>query len=199
MKQLGIGISIISLVPPQLSVPIGQLASEHIHTAKQRIQATLIKAGISTFIGGIDISANEHKREFDPHFQLQAWILAPTDQIRPAESKLRAAIPKTSTVPRPVKIKLWDRNLAALGYALKDHFVRRVSYQREANEDGSKHTCRNTRDRPLRVEQHIELAITLDQAGLQARLILGGCRVVRTVNGPMIRPITKRQHDSDDQ
>jgi hypothetical protein len=68
-----------------------------------------------------------------------------------------------------------------------------VSYVREASDDGSRHRCCNTRDRSLRVEQEIELAITLDQVGHQARLQLGGCRVVRTSSGPMIRMIARNQ------
>jgi hypothetical protein len=92
-----------------------------------------------------------------------------------------------------VKIKEWDGDPAALGYTLKNTFVRRVSYQREASNDRSKHACRNTRDRSLRIEQEIELMIILDRAGLHARLHLGGCRVVRTLNGPQIRMIESKQ------
>ncbi|GEO17782.1 hypothetical protein [Microvirga aerophila] len=192
--------SILSLVHAGHSIPVGQLTPEHIHTAKKKIQTILSKAGITTFIGGIDLSANEDENgAFEPYYQIQSWISAPTEQIRHAERQLRKLFPRSEYTPRPVKILPWDGNPAAIVYTLKSTFVRRVSYDRAASDDGSRHACRNTRDRPLRVEQEIELMIALDRAGLHSRLLLGGCRVVRTVNGPMIRPITTRQHGNSNQ
>jgi hypothetical protein len=186
--------SILSIIHANLNIPVRQLTPEFIEDAKKKTEAILRRVGITTFIGGTDISANEYETgEVDPHFQIQSWILAPTHEVRKAETKLRAAFPRTDTTPRPIKIKMWDGNLAALGYALKNTFVRRVSYRREASKDGFKHACRNTRDRPLRVEQHIELLIALDRVGLHARLHLSECRVVRTVSGPMIRMISNRK------
>jgi hypothetical protein len=179
------GILALSIVDASLSVPAGELTAAHIQTVKKRMQAILTKAGITTSIGGIDFSANEDENHaFDPHWQPQYWILALGDQVNASEREIRKRFPKTATVPRPVKIKEWDGNQAALGYALKNTFVRRVSYQREASKDGSKHACRNTRDRDLRAKHQCGLAIILDRAGLHARLHLGGCRVVRTLNGP---------------
>jgi hypothetical protein len=190
LQVLGASVSVVSLVHADLSVPVKQLTPDLILDANKKIQAILKRAGITTFVGGIDISANEDEAgEIHPHFQIQSWILVLTQEVRRVETKLRASFPKTDTTPRPVKIKEWDGNLAALGYALKNTFDRRVSYHREASEDGSQHACRNTRDRPLRVEQEIELVIALDRAGLHARLHLGGCRVVRTARGPEIRMI----------
>jgi hypothetical protein len=190
LQSLKTSVSVVSLVHPNTGVPVGKLTPEHIRTVNRKISATLTPARVTIFLGGIDFSANEeHDRTFDPYWQPQSWILALTDEVRKVETKLRAAFLKTETTPRPVKIKTWDGNQAALGYALKNTFDRRVSYHREANESGSKHACRNTRDRDLRIDQEIELMITLDRVGLHARLHLGGCRVVRTANGPEIRLI----------
>jgi hypothetical protein len=192
LGELSRSISVPSLVYADHSIPVGQLTPEHIQTAKRKVQSILTKAGITTWIGGIDVSANEDESDtFEPYFQIQSWIFAPTQQVQPAEPQLRELFPRTETTRRPVRIQPWDGNLAALAYALKNTFVRRVSYTREANNDGSQHACRNTRDRSLRVEQQIHLTIALDRAGLHARLLLGGCRVVQTDHGPMIRPISR--------
>jgi hypothetical protein len=201
LQEHGGEIAVLSLVHADLSVPVGELTPEHLNKAKRKIQKILTKAGVTTFIGGIDVSANEDETgEVEPYYQIQTWILAPMDQVKVAERKLRKSFPRTKATPRPVKIQAWDGNIRALAYSLKNIFDRRVSYLRKTSEDGSQHRCRNTRDRSLRVEQHIELAITLDRAGLHARLHLGGCRVVRTTDGPMIRLIgSEKGKDKGDQ
>jgi hypothetical protein len=190
LKVLATETSVPSLVHDHQRIPVDKLTSDHIRTAKRKIQTILTRTGITTFIGGIDISANEDETgRVESYYQIQTWILAPTDQVKVAERKLRKTFPRTKATPRPVKIQAWDGNVGALAYSLKNTFDRRVSYIREASKDGSQRACRNTRDRSLRVEQHSELAITLDRVGLHARLHLGGCRVVRTKGGPMIRLI----------
>lgn len=185
-------MSALSLVHDSLRIPVGELTPEHILRSGRLYKRLLIQAGITTFFGGLDASANEKDGEA-AYLQIQTWVFAPTQQVQWVERTLRDLLPRTKNVPRPVTVKLWDGNLAALAYSLKNTFDRRVSYEREASDDGSRHQCCNTRDRSLRVEQEIELAITLDQVGHQARLQLGGCRVVRTSSGPMIRMIGGNQ------
>jgi hypothetical protein len=181
--------SILSIVHADLSVPVGQLTPEFMEQANKKIEAILRRVGIKIFVGGVDFSVNEDETgTVPPYIQPQAWILAPTEEVRKAETKLRASFPKTITTPRPVKIKEWDGGLAALAYALKNTFVRRISIHRE-DPTGLRNPYRDTRDRDLRVDQEIELLIALDRAGLHARLHLGGCRVVHTADGPMIRMI----------
>jgi hypothetical protein len=190
LKALATETSVLSLVHDQLRVPLNELTARSVQKAKRKIQTILTKAGVTTYVGGIDISANEDETgRVEPYYQIQTWILAPTDQVRAAERKLRKTFPRTELTSRPVKIQAWDGNVGALAYSLKSTFDRRVSYLRKGSEDGSQHACRNTRDRPPRVKQHIELAITLDRVGLHARLHLAGCRVVHTADGPMIRLI----------
>ncbi len=193
LKSFKVSVSVLSLVHADLSVSTGQLTSEFIKEANRKTRAKLKRVNILTFIGGIDISANEDETEAaDPHFQIQSWVLALTHEVRKAETKLRAAFPKTKTIPRPVKIKEWDGDLAALAYALKNSFDRRVSIICE-DKPGLRKPYRDTRDRDLRVEQQIELMIALDRTGLHARLHLGGCRVVHTADGPMIRLIKEKR------
>jgi hypothetical protein len=183
-------MSTLSLVHPELTVPIGELTPDHIQAAKRKLQSILTTVGISTFIGGIDFSVNESETEvIIPYFQIQFWGLAPRTEVMSAERQLRTLFPGTKATPRPVKIQPWDGNLAALGYALKNTFDRRISIISES-QSGRRNSHRNTRDRPLRVEQHIGLLIVLDRIGLHSRLQLSGCRVVKTKGGPQIRWIT---------
>jgi hypothetical protein len=184
---------VLSLIHADHSVPVGELTPEHIQAARRKIQNILTKAGITNYIGGIDFSANEDENgAFEPYYQIQSWILAPTNQVNSAERELRKLFPRSENIPRPVIIQKWDGDQAALGYALKSEFDRRVCIMCE-DKSGLRNSYRDTRDRHLRVEQQIELLIALDRAGLHARLHLGGCRVVRTLNGPQIRMIESKQ------
>jgi hypothetical protein len=192
LTQLETEIAVVSIVPDDLGVPIGQLGPELLAQTKRRIERAIKEAGITTIIGGFDFSVNEHEDgEFEPYHQPQFWGFVPRDQARKAKAQLRKAFPKTDTTQRPLKILKWNGKRGALAYALKSKFARRVSYYRQASDDGLQHGCWNTRHRFLRVQQEIELMIALDQAGLDARLLMRGARIVRTANGPMIRAITK--------
>jgi hypothetical protein len=62
-KALATETSVLSLVHDQLRVPLGELTPEHIQTAKRKVQTILARAQVTTFIGGIDISANEDETE----------------------------------------------------------------------------------------------------------------------------------------
>jgi hypothetical protein len=62
---------------------------------------------------------------------------------------------------------------------MKPQFWRRQGYLDE-KEDRS---CRNTRDRPLRGIEAVELALFLNRIGLRARLMLGGSRLTELENG----------------
>ncbi|MBL0404414.1 hypothetical protein JKG68_10580 [Microvirga aerilata] len=192
LKELGQDVSILSLVPPDQGMPIGQFGPEVLPAMANRVRKAMEKAGITIAVGGLDFSANEHEAdEFTPYYQPQLWVLIPRHEARKSKANLLAVFPPTHTTRRPVKILKWNGNRAALAYAIKSKFNRRMTYDREASDNGSQHACQNTRHRPLRVEQQIELMIALDQAGLNARLFMRGARIVRTNHGPMIRPITK--------
>jgi hypothetical protein len=210
LNDLGTSISVLSLVHADLAVPVNELTADHLQAAKRKIRTILTKAGISTFIGGTDISANEHhpsiintnnaaehdQRAHDGdvhhHWQVQAWVFADANEVTYAERSLRKLFPRTESTPRPVKILAWNGDLGALGYALKNTFARRVRYRREVSTDGLRHGCWNTRDRPLRTEQQAELVMVLDRVGHHARLHLAGCRIVHTAAGPRIRMINGR-------
>jgi len=72
-----------------------------------------------------------------------------------------------------MRIVRYDGSPKALAYALKADFSRRVSLPRRRTSD-SITTRRNTRNRPLRASQKVELELALDQAGLVARIFQFG-------------------------
>src|SRR5688500_15035150 len=86
LKALAAEMSVLSLVHDQLKVPLSELTARSIQTAKRKIQTIPTMAGRTTLIGWIDISANEDETgEVEPYYQMQTWILAPTDQVKAAE------------------------------------------------------------------------------------------------------------------
>ena len=62
---------------------------------------------------------------------------------------------------------------------MKPQFWRRQGYLDE-REDRS---CRNTRGRPFRGVEAVELALFLDSIGFRSRLMLGGSRLTKIENG----------------
>lgn len=183
-------IRVLSVVDARHAVPVGRLNPAVLHASGMGIANALKSLGVATSLLAVDLSVNESADgEFDPHWQPQAWIFAPAAQVDPVRKAIRAAIPATHTVPRPVKVQTWDGNPAALAYALKAEFARRVSVRKPADGGRGRGACRNTRDRPLRVDQRRELLIALDRAGFQARLHLRGFRLTKTADGPRIRLI----------
>jgi hypothetical protein len=191
-RDVGGGTSVLSIVPPNEQVPIGELDGAAIHAAGATIAKTLKSLSLTTALVTIDASANESREgEFDPHWQLQGWVSVPKVQVdRIRRDDIREAFPASKTVPRPVKVQVWDGDPAALAYGMKTDFVRRVSYLKPADPVRGRGECRNTRDRDLRVHQLVELLLALDSAGFRARLHLLGARLTKTADGPRIRLIT---------
>ena len=86
-------------------------------------------------------------------------------------------------IPKPVMIKRFDRNLAAIAYAVKGDFQRRVTLPKDIDRDGSTKKRRNVRYRPLRAKQNLELLMMLDRIGLESRVFLYGVEVIDLPKG----------------
>jgi len=144
---------------------------------------------ITHAVGGFDVSINEHLTgDFPAHWRPHAWIFLRKGELsRKAEKEFRDQFPKDPLmVPKPVMIKRFDRNLAALAYALKGDFQRRVTLPRSTERDGSNKTRRNVRYRPLRARQKLELLLMLDRVGLEDRLFGYGMKVAERSGKPRI-------------
>jgi hypothetical protein len=77
-----------------------------------------------------------------------------------------------------LRIVRYDGSPTGLAYALKNDFSRRVSLPRKKTAFMT--TRRNTRNRPLRATQKVELALALYQAGLADRVFQLGTASVLT-------------------
>jgi hypothetical protein len=124
--------------------------------AKDAIRVALIDAGILRGFFGLDISFNEDlEGDFEPHWLLH-WRGFGTDEISKRRSeRFWSHFPKTTEIPKPRRSGEFDGDLSGIANSMKPQFWRRQGYLDE-KEDRS---CRNTRDRPLRGIEAVELAL----------------------------------------
>jgi hypothetical protein len=141
---------------------------------RRHLQVALMAAKIRQAIGGLDISINEHENgKFIPHWRPHVWILVATKNPKGLRKCLKERFAASRRVRRPLQIVQYDGSPKALAYALKTDFSRRVSLPRKRKTD-SITTRRNTRNRPLRSRQKVELALALHRAGLADRVFQFG-------------------------
>jgi hypothetical protein len=152
-----------------------------------RLRKALKAAGIPA-VGGFDISANEHETgDFEPHWMPHAWLLAPAQAFKRGETVLREwFLSDHKRTFRPVQAKDFDGNPAGFAYALKTDFIRRDSLVKRILPDGSRSTF-GTRDKPIGGSERVELALALDQAGLDARMFLRGYRLLASEDDVAVR------------
>lgn len=137
-------------------------------------------AKIEVAVLGLDVSFNEHEQNLSPtHWCLHLRAHVPGKISSSAIQKLRRSLPRTLLISRPLTITNWDGDLAAVAYSAKATFGRRQTYTQVRPH----RACQNTRGRPLRGTERVELAIFLDQIGLRRRLILHGADLVLDRNG----------------
>src|SRR5271166_5811280 len=144
---------------------------------RRRLRRALQDVNVPAF-GGFDISLNEHEtEEFAPYWAPHAFILVPSRPLRRREARFREWFLGDARTPRPIFIQDFDGRRAGRAYALKPDFSRRVSLLPWPRADGSRSTF-GTRNKLIWGPQRVELALALDRAGLDARLILCGYELV---------------------
>jgi len=186
---------IVSLVLDH-QYPRGDLGkSPTIQTLQQRAKDVLGNSGVDFALGGVDLSFNEDRDEhrFEEHWAPQLWFVLPSHNLEQWIKALRKAYPSSSAVPRPVKVLNWDGDPAALAYALKTNFVRRVSITTTNKKNRVTRKIRNTRAQRLRAIERTELYRFLHNSGLSSRFFLLGCRVTRTNDGFSITRVRNSQ------
>jgi len=128
--------------------------------------------------GGLELSANEHQRGlFQPHYAPHFHIFGRADKMRRGEDLFRAHFPAMRWTPQPVVIKDFDKRSRGLAYAVKPDLHRRDTLTRRVKSDGTL-SGYSTRVKPIRQPERLELALALDQAGLDARVFLHGFALV---------------------
>ncbi|MBB5756520.1 hypothetical protein HNR00_001218 [Methylorubrum rhodinum] len=147
----------------------------------ERTRAMLQEVGITVGVFGLDMSCNEDHRtslpeseRFASHACVHLYGLALATEAQAAIATLKRLIPRTETVPRPVRTMRWDGGLAAIAYALKPDFQRRQTIEKFDETRGK--MVRTTRDRPLTVDQRVRAVRALDRAGMTGRIVLLGLR-----------------------
>lgn len=151
------------------------------------LRSALQDADVRHAVIGIDISYNEHlEQSFAPHWMLhaRAHIPGPIDLVTAA--RLRKHFPRSPRIPRPCRITRMDGKLAGIAYGMKSDFERRQSYEQDKRTAAHSRRCRNTRGRPIRGVDVVELLTYLDHIGLRQRLILHGTVLVRRLDGTVV-------------
>lgn len=159
-----------SIIPAQGTCLANALSESHLLSTASLISAALKSAEMPLAIGGIDVSFNEHVEAlFEPHWSVHAWLISPT--ITASQHRhLCDCFPPSATITIPVRVARFDGNLAAIAYALKAEYQRRLTIP-GGRFDGDPRR-QNTRDRKLRVAEKMQLLLTLDELCPDKRLIL---------------------------
>ena len=118
----------VSVVPADGVVKPRKLSPADHQRAVRRWKDKLCKAGVTWFVGAIDISFNEHKSaRYRPFWSIHSLGLTVTDDRKKLKRELRRHFPSTDySIPVPVKVTKWDGDPKALGYILKPNFWRRI-------------------------------------------------------------------------
>jgi hypothetical protein len=177
-------LKFVSLVHDGWRIERGRLCQERVLTVLRNMQYHVAGANLSLFIGGLDLSANwQQTNKSTSHYQLQLAGIAGSSDWDYVNDHLRECFPKTETVRRPIRIEDFDGGDEALAYTVKPDFVGRESYlDLNLNRDDRGPSV-NTRGRPLRVQERIEVMAMLDELGLAKRQFLRGARFVRSEEG----------------
>lgn len=174
-----------------------------VRMAVREIHQVVEQAGLSWAVGGIDVSRNiyqEHptaigkKGKFQPFWQVHAYLFAPFVEAQLARSKLKQMFPasKVTKVPIRISTKPYDGHPAALAYALKPQFFRRFSVTAYFNDEGERED-RNTRVKPLVIEEKVQLAVMLHMLGPWGRLFLHNVEIHTDMKGEPVLQLARKK------
>ena len=204
-SRSGVELATISIIP---SVRI-RGGDDLVHLRRQvrmavrEIHQVVEQAGLSWAVGGIDVSRNiyqEHptaigkKGKFQPFWQVHAYLFAPFVEAQLARSKLKQMFPasKVTKVPIRISTKPYDGHPAALAYALKPQFFRRFSVTAYFNDEGERED-RNTRVKPLVIEEKVQLAVMLHMLGPWGRLFLHNVEIHTDMKGEPVLQLARKK------
>ena len=173
-----------SAIPREDQYRQGKLRVADLLSLNERLKKRHERAGFPLVFAGVDVSLNVFDNSTSTRrWQLQVYgvvIGCTPEQVRTALSGLYPAAKRT---PRPLKVNRCNNLAAAVSYAIKPYFGRRVSYI-------GRNGRRQTRKVPLNSSEIRELAVWIDQYRLADRYLLRGCRGRR--NKPIVIDTTAR-------
>jgi hypothetical protein len=148
----------------------------------RRWKEKLGSTDIPFFVGATDWSFNEHsERRYRSRWSEHLYGFTITNNPEKLKSALKKLFPRTDSIPRPVKLKVWDGSRKATRYVLKPNFWRRVATdqaERFDKKSGQTRSCRATQKERLRSREKRELLLHIDKIGMQGRLIMRFCQLV---------------------
>jgi hypothetical protein len=152
-----------------------ELNTLNISTFTAQLFKLLREGGAGIVMGGIDFSFNEYPTlNLHDRWAPQFWLLVRSANRPHWERLIREFYRSNTAVPRPIKVKTWNGNIRAPGYALKTNFRRRISVSGSRFARGHNSVCRNTKPDRLRAHERVELYRYLHEIGLEARIVLVG-------------------------
>ena len=146
--------------------------------AEYRLARTMLRIGARAF-GGFHVTAHEHATgAFSPYWDTHPHIISPARQFRAGEWTVRKRYPASPPwISRPVLAKPYDGNSRVTAYGLTPMVDKRIKLPTQVLSDGTKKR-RSPRNKRLVSHQRVELALTLDRAGIEARIIMIGYELV---------------------
>ena len=166
----------VTIAPADGAVTPGGLSTSELERFIRRTKEKLARASVEIFIGAVDWSMNESKNGTHQPFWLQhIHGLAVVNDIKATKRTLKKRFPKSPNLHRPVSVKEWDGETAAIRYVLKGIYQRRISIDngKQFNKKTGEHRkCRDTDHQPLRTKDKLELLVHLDDIGIAGRLVL---------------------------
>jgi hypothetical protein len=167
-----------TVVPEFGQFRLDDLCPHKIALATRKTLRLLTSAGVTVAVGATDFSINIDEPGATPYLQLHYTFFTPS-KTGWSCPLLRQAMNPTGKVKRPVQMKSFDGDNAALAYAVKDVFKVREGDLQTAQSRRDGRSCRNTRNRPLRGQKLLSMMLLLDRIGLQSRLALLGVKRIR--------------------
>lgn len=168
IRQLGGRWCAVSVVSRAIRFAPGELdAAVLFGGLRKRIDEALSKAGHVRAYGVFGLSFNEHPdSKVASHWRPSARIYVQTNDIDALRCALKAAFPVSKVTRRPVRIRLYDGRRVSFPSSTSWVVPMRQTVAARERDDGT-FARRNTRDRPLRVAQQIELAVALHRIPLR--------------------------------
>lgn len=171
------GPKFVSLVHHNHQVGLGSLNAGVVRTIRDDMQKLIEACELDIFVGHWDLSANwSHLERATSKFFLQIAGIGYSHDWPAVVARARRLFPATDAVPRPVYIKTYDGASEAIAYTTKRTFFGRERYLDPYLNRTDRGWSMNTRSRPLRVPELIEVLKMLAKIGFAERSILSGAR-----------------------
>ncbi len=191
-QQRGQQLVLITWVPGDAALPLGQLHTRD-HENQVRVwKRRLTSTNLVWLVGGVDFSVNEDRDGvYASHWSPHLYGIGATADPDKLRRQLKEGCPTTDEVARPVKVTGWDGRRNALLYAFKGEFTRRISYWGERFDPRRSKSVpsRKTSKQRLLADQKLELWQHLHQIGLTRRIFSLRAQVHRDPKRVSIRLI----------